>query len=294
MIRRASNSLAVGAREAGVRRVRPSRTALGAAVSRFERSVTATLETELASLAEAARHLDNLGAPYRKLIGQDRRALASARSLLKVTERTHKRRADAIRKGVFPEPATAFDFTADPGWQMLAPPYDVSWRTGGGFGDKSDGKLIVFVAEGFSAAGVGVFLSVTTRSLVRFRPIAPYNDDWANIAFRGPASSKGGVGVLGYFNNDSAPFLDRRGSLWNDAQVPPNTGNGSGSGQLADRLWGDVLVLMDPGNTYLLWTWVWGMGHMSAADDRLSLSLAQITCRVPAIVVDAGPAPVVR
>ena len=100
--------------------------------------------------------------------------------------------------------------------------------------------------------------------------------------------------MLGYFNNDSAPFLDRRGSLWTDAQVPPNTGNGSGSGHLADRLWGDVLVLMDPGNTYLLWTWVWGMGHMSAVDDRLSLSLAQITCRVPAIVVDAGPAPVVR
>ena len=294
MIRKASNTLAVGAREAGLRRARPSRTALKSAVSRFEKSVTSALETELASLTETARHLGNLGAPIRKLIGQDRRALASARALQKATERAYKRRADAIRKGVFVEPATAFDFTADPGWQMLAPPYDVSWGTGAGFGDKSDGKLIVLVADGFSAAGVGVFLSVTKRSLVRFRPIAPYNDDWANIAFRGPASSKGGVGVLGYFNNDSTPFLDRRGSLWNDAQIPPNTGNGSGSGQLADLLWGDVLVLMDPGNTYLLWTWVWGMGHMSAADDRLSLSLAQITCRVPAIVVDAGPAPVVR
>lgn len=294
MIRRASISLAIAARQSGLKRVRPSRKALDAAVSRFEKSVSTALETELASLTDTARHLGNLSAPIRKLIDRDRRAVASVKALHKKTEREHKRRVDAIRKGIFEEPATAFDFMANPGWQMLAPRYDVSWGTGAGFGDKSDGKLIVLIAEGFSAAGVGVFLSVTKRSLVRFRPIAPYNYNWGNVAFRGPASSKGGVGVLGYFNNDAQPFLDRRGFLWNDAQVPPNAGNGSGSGHLADLLWGDVLVLMDPGNTYLLWTWVWGMGHMSAREDRLSLSLAQITCRVPAIVVDAGPAPVIR
>ena len=277
-----------------MKRVRPSRKALVVAVSRFEKSVTAALETELASLTDTARHLDYISAPIRKTIDQDRRALSSAKALQKIAEKAHKRRVDAIRKGVFEEPATAFNFTADPGWQVLAPPYDVSWGTGAGFGDKSDGKMFALIGDGLSAAGVGVFLSITKRSLVRFRPIAPYNYNWGNIAFRGPASSKGGVGVLGYFNNNSQPFLDRRGSLWIDSQVPPNTGNGSGSGHLADRLWGDVLILMDPGNTYLLWTWVWGMGRMSAQENRLSLSLAQITCRVPAIVVDAGPAPVIK
>ena len=125
-----SNRLVIRSRENRLRRVRPSASALREAVARFEKTVTSTLETELASVTENARHLDNLGAPVRKLIGQDRRALASARALRRVTERTHKQRTDAIRKGVFPEPATAFDFTADPGWQMLAPPYDVSWRTG--------------------------------------------------------------------------------------------------------------------------------------------------------------------
>jgi hypothetical protein len=275
-------------------RMKPTKKVLDAALSRFERSVTATLETELASLSETARHLDNISAPARKLLEQDRRAIASAKALYKSTEAAHKKRVDAIRKGIFAEPATAFNLTADPGWQMLAPRYDLSWGTGAGFGDKFDGKLFVLVADGFSAAGVGVFLSVTKRSLVRFRPIAPYNYDWGNIAFRGPASSKGGVGVLGYLNNSPQPFFDRQGLLWNDAQIPPNTGNGRGSGHLVDRLWGEPLIVMDPGNTYLMWTWVWGMGRMFTQEDRLSLSLAQITCRVGAIVVDAGPVPVIK
>lgn len=294
MSRKASKSRVSTTREAALKRVKPSRKVLAAAVSRFEASVTAALETELASLTDTARHLENVSAPIRKLLDQDRRALSSVKALHKITERAHKQRVDAIRKGIFEEPATAFNFTADPGWQMLAPPYDVSWGTGAAWGDKFDGKLIALIGDGFSAAGVGVFLSVTKRSLVRFRPIAPYNYDWGNIAFRGPASSKGGVGVLGYVSTNSQPFLDRRGSLWADAQIPPNSGNGSGSGQLADRLWGDVLITMDPGNTYLLWTWVWGMGRMSATEERLSLSLAQITCRVPAIVVDAGPVLVIK
>lgn len=294
MARKASRSFAVPARESALKRVRPSRKLLDSAVSRLEKGVTAALDGEFAALAGTARHLENLGAPIRKLVDRDRRARASARALFTLAERAHKRRVDAIRKGLFEEPATTFNFTADPGWQMLAPPYDLAWGTGAAFGDKFSGKLLALVGDGFSAAGVGVFLTVTKRSLVRIRPIAPYNFDWGNIAFRGSASSKGGVGVLVYANSDPRPVVDRRGSLWNDAQVPPNSGHGSGSGHLADRLWGDVLVLMEPGGTHLVWTWIWGIGRMSASEERLSLSLAQITCRVPAIVVDAGPVPVIR
>jgi hypothetical protein len=263
-------------------------------VSRLETSITAVIESELAAMHETARHLDNISAPIRKLIDADRRALASVKALHKTATKDHDVRVEAIRKGIASEATTAFDFTTNPGWQVLTPPYDIGWRTGAGFADKSAGELIVFVGDGFSAAAVGVFLTVTKRSLVRVRPIAPFDFNWANIAFRGPASSKGGVGMLGYFNRDPQPFLDRRGSLWSDAKVPPNSGNGSGSGQLADRLSGDVLILMEPGNTYLVWAWAWGAGHMTAQEDSLSLSLASITCRVPLIVVDAGPAPVVN
>jgi hypothetical protein len=293
IVKKTLKSRATVTREAALKRVRPPRKVLDAAVSRFEKSVTAALESDLSSITNNARHLENVTAPLGVLIGNDRRAIASMKALYKIADDAHTRRVDAIRKGIVEEPATTFNFTADPGWQMLAPPYDVSWGTGAAFGDKFDGKLLALIGDGFAAAGVGVFLSVTKRSLVRFRPIAPYGYDWGNFAFRGPASSRGGVGMLGYINNSSQPFLDRRGSLWTDTQVPGNTGNGSGSGQLADRLWSDVM-LMDPGNTYLLWTWVWGMGRMSAQEERLSLSLAQITCRVAAIVVDAGPVPVIR
>jgi len=294
MIRRKSKSAGIAGVDSVLKRIKLSRKIFDAAVSRFETTVTGVLESELASMSETARHLDNVSAPIRTLIDGDRRAIASVKSLHKISEEKHRRHVEAIRKGIIAGPSTAFNFTADPGWQMLAPPYDVNWGTGAAFADKADGKMTVLVGDGFSAAGVGVVLSVTRRSLVRVRPIAPYHYDWGNIAFRGPASSKGGLGVLAYFNRDAQPFLDKRGHLWSDSQLPPNTGNGKGSGHLADTLSGDVLITMDPGNNYLVWTWAWGMGHMTAQEDRLSLSLAQISCRVPAIVVDAGPALVIR
>ena len=35
----------------------------------------------------------------------------------------------------------------------------------------------------------------------------------------------------------------------------------------ADKLYGDVLIPMDPGSTYLVWTWAWGSGYMRAEEE---------------------------
>ena len=278
-----------------VTRVTPSDKLLATSVLHIEQKITAELEREFKSIQESTQHLANAVAPMRALIEQDHRAVTSLDALHKLAKEEQQRRVEVFKQATTPELVRTFSFTANPGFNVLVPPYDVEWSTGVGpfvKADKASGELVCSITHGFVAAAVGVFLSSPVKASVRFSPVAPFSYTWTHFPFRGPTSGKGGVGVLAYCNEDKQPFLENGVLLWNDSRdFPAPIASGSGDSFVSAALPRYVLMMMEPGNTYLVWVWCWEMAHNSTTDGHEGLVLDEIRCTVPFIVVDAGPPP---
>jgi hypothetical protein len=167
-------------------------------------------------------------------------------------------------------------------------------------------------ANGFSGAGVGLYLSSPTPADVTVTP----NDDYgfSNLVF-GPTPSlfsQGGLGITVYLNEDKSPIFlrlvqlwDNRGNIYTGPLVRDDRGNvvrlpddaGTGTGSIAAAAspptpgtfripLAPILLRLQPGNRYLMWVWCWQRIH-SRMDEATYFSALDV--RMPAVTVCAGP-----
>jgi hypothetical protein len=266
------------------------------AVSQLRDTIKKSSEKERRSIQEVHRHLFNAGAPIRKLLESNQKALSAVKSLQKTALKDHHRRIKAFKHANVPQISTRdFTFPSTPGFSIIVPPYDVAWQTGAGFSDKT-GSFEVIIGNDFSAAAVGVSISSPVRTLVRFAPEAPFSYAWSDVSFGAPTTTTGGVGIVAFLPNNPRPVLEERCTLWNDTRgwVAGDYNNGSGASFVAAALPGDFLLLMEADVQYLVWTWCFGSAVMVTQGQYLSLTLSEIQGQIPFIALDPGPVPYVR
>ena len=273
---------------------------LEASISTFQQKMAAELEGELRSIKDQVRHSANITAPLRTLIAHDARAKASLDALYQHSRQEEERRLLAAADLRTPR-LTTFEFTAQPGFQMIVPPYDLDWSNKPSayplYGaNKTLGHIKVFALDGVLSAAVGVFLSSPVRSLVNISPFAPFTYQWSGFDYNVPAWIRGSVGVVVY-GEGTLPAYDFRAEVWNARlDYPGQRDSGSGSSTVGRELPRDVLITMEPDVLYQLWVWCCIVAHSQASETEGTggLALGQIDCHVPFMVIDAGPAPIVR
>jgi hypothetical protein len=185
-------------------------------------------------------------------------------------------------------PLLKFEVQVTPGFGIIVPPYDVDWWTGAAWADRNDGEFGALIIDGYAASGVGVFLSSAEKTGVWVRPLTPFNYRWMNWPFRAPTSSRGGIGMLAYRDGGTYPFADLRTTLWNDSRtVSMPIGSDMGSGYFASSLPANGLQFnVEPGSTYLIWLWCWGVAQSSTAAGHEGVVLSAIQPHALLFVVE--------
>jgi hypothetical protein len=124
---------------------------------------------------------------------------------------------------------------------------------------------------------------------------------WSGFDYNVPAWVRGSVGVVVYMNDDPRPAHDYQAELWNaHFDFAGYRAKGSGSSTVSAEIGRDVLISMEPDNSYLVWVWCAVVAHSQATvDDTASGGTAgfangSIDCEVPFMIIDAGPANYVR
>jgi hypothetical protein len=205
--------------------------------------------------------------------------------------------------------ARKFDLTVPTGNTVLAPPYDKEWGEGlgFGFGATADGKFLLFNPEPntTSGAGIGIFLNVTSDSLVSVIPQGTYEWAWLTTEDIPGGWTKGGLAATVYQDANPAPIFSELATLWSAGNISTPSGfplNGqSGSGTLADavvagpsgifgtQLYAPITLSLQPGSNYLVWIWAWALGNVP---DGLPF-VAVMSVSVPMISLSASPPPVI-
>lgn len=197
--------------------------------------------------------------------------------------------------GALRQPLIPLDFRVSAGSRIVGTPYDVEWQVGGGvaFGARQDGSALTFSKLGFSAAGIGFYLSSPRRFSVAVTPLGGYDFNWFAVENLPRLRSRGGMGVTVYANNDPSPVHSRQPVLWSLSGATKFTG-GSGSGRVADAAsppvgfgpvpLAPVMLELDPSVRYLVWVWCWQTKNIDADE-----FLAFLRFSMPLVMIDAGP-----
>ncbi len=194
-----------------------------------------------------------------------------------------------------------FEITVPGGSRIFGPPYDAEWQEGGGqaFGSRIDGTLITVSTPGFSAAGVGFYLSAPEPYLAAVTPQGNYEWNWASFADLPWLRSRGGLGLAVYVDGEPQPAVSRQAQLWSVSGVSVFSG-AQGSGRIADAAspafgfgpvpLAPVLIQMVPGSRYLVWVWGWQVTTADSASGFIAFS----KLKMPLVTVEAGPPLVIR
>jgi hypothetical protein len=190
----------------------------------------------------------------------------------------------------------AFDFTVPSGSRVFGPPYDREWAEGNGiaFGGRVDGKAITIPKKnGFSAAGIGFYLTTNEPVLAAITPQGTYDWNWnafKNLPF---ARSRGGMGITIYTNSEPQPTLSRQPVLWSASGMTAFSGQ-KGSGRIAEAAspafglgtvpLAPALVNMVPGSRYLVWVWCWQTSQLEEDDGFIAF----LSFSMPSVTIDAG------
>lgn len=187
---------------------------------------------------------------------------------------------------------------------VVAPPYDREWSEGLGlaFGGRVDGKAITLPKEnGFSAAGIGFYLTTNEPVAAAITPQGTYDWNWSafeNLPF---ARSKGGMGITIYTDSEPQPTLSRQPVLWSASGMTAFSGQ-TGSGRIAEAaspafpdMFGSVplaptLVNMVPGSRYLVWVWCWQTSQLE--EDDAFIAFLQFS--MPFVTIAASPPILIR
>ncbi len=199
-------------------------------------------------------------------------------------------------------PNHTLEFTLPLGDRIIAPPYDVEWVTGVGFPFvKYDGKLMTFGTgdKGYSASGVGVFLTTEVPAFVTVTPMGTYDFSWASLGDYPALRSFGGLGGALYAGGDATPAHSSIATLWRVAGAHQFQG-AQGSGRITDAVGavtplGNIPVFpisfnMQPGTRYLLWVWAWEAGSNVAGTAFISY----MRVVMPFLTVRAAPPVILR
>ncbi|PSB20695.1 hypothetical protein C7B65_07310 [Phormidesmis priestleyi ULC007] len=190
-----------------------------------------------------------------------------------------------------------FDFTVPSGTRVFGPPYDREWSEGNGFsfGGRVDGKAITIPKRnGFSAAGIGFYLTTNEPVLAAITPQGTYDWNWSafeNLPF---ARSRGGMGITIYTNSEPQPTMSRQPVLWSASGMTTFSGQ-KGSGRIAEAAspafglgtvpLAPALINMVPGSRYLVWVWCWQTSQLEE-DDAF---IAFLSFSMPFVTIDASP-----
>ncbi|HKO47837.1 MAG TPA: hypothetical protein VJV79_08940 [Polyangiaceae bacterium] len=193
-------------------------------------------------------------------------------------------------------PATTFKLTVQSGTKVFGPPYDQDWSEGSGFGNSarfSGRALTINKDDGFSAAGVGFYLTTTETVLAAIRPQGNYDWNWAAFGDLPSARSRGGMGLTIYTDGQQQPTLSHQPVLWSVSGVTTLAGD-KGSGQIAAAAspafglgtipLAPALLQMSPGSTYLVWVWTW---QIAQGTDGPFIAFSKFD--MPLVTIDAGP-----
>jgi hypothetical protein len=192
-------------------------------------------------------------------------------------------------------PSTTFDYTVPTGSRIIGPPYDVDWSEGaGGVFSRFEGSCFTFSIEGFSASGVGFYLSSDEPMLTAITPVGNYDWNWFSLQDLPFLRSRGGLGVAIFADGGPQPVMSRQPVLWSLNGVLKFTGQ-SGSGRIADAAsittgFGPIrlapaLLNMVPGSSYLVWLWLWQI----ARSLKHTAVMASSKFEMPFVTIDAGP-----
>jgi len=194
-------------------------------------------------------------------------------------------------------PLKAFDFTVPTGSRVFGPPYDRDWSEGNGVGvfSRFDGKAYTIPkANGFSAAGIGFYLTTNEPALAAITPQGTYDWNWSSFADLPFARSRGGMGITIYTNSEPQPTMSRQPVLWSASGMTLFSGQ-KGSGQIADAAspafglgtvpLAPALVNMVPGSRYLVWVWCWQTSRLEKDDGFIAF----LSFFMPFVTIDAGP-----
>jgi hypothetical protein len=196
-------------------------------------------------------------------------------------------------------PKEAFDFTVPSGSRVFGPPYDLDWSEGNGVGflSRFDGQVYTIPkANGFSAAGIGFYLTTNEPVLAAITPQGTYKWNWSGVKEQPFLRSMGGMGITIYTNSDQQPTMSRQPVLWSISGIPTMFLGDTGSGRIADAAspafglgtvpLAPALLNMVPGSRYLVWVWCW---QTSQLEEEESGFIAFLSFLMPFVTIDAGP-----
>lgn len=205
-------------------------------------------------------------------------------------------------------PMKTFDFTVPTGSRVFGPPYDLDWAEGNGiaFGGRVDGKVnTIPTRNGFTAAGIGFYLTTNEPSLAAITPQGTYEWSWLALENLPFARSRGGMGITIYTNAEPQPTMSRQQVLWSvsgmistNSTVPWSGQNGSGRiADAASPAFGlgtvplaPALLNMVPGSRYLVWVWCWQTSQLEQDDSFIAF----LGFSMPFVTINAGPPIVIR
>ena len=189
----------------------------------------------------------------------------------------------------------AFDYIVPSGSRVFGPPYDREWSEGNGiaFGARFDGKALTLPkANGFSAGGIGFFLTTNEPVLAAITPQGTYDWNWSSFGDLPFVRSRGGMGLTIY--RDGQLAYSRQAVLWSVSGATTFSGQ-KGSGRIADAAspafgFGAVplapaLLNMEPGSQYLVWVWCWQTATLQPNDPFIAF----MSFHMPFVSIDAGP-----
>lgn len=276
-------------------RMTPPEALLTTSTLHFKQKMSADAEREKYSIENRVEHLAKITTPLRRLIEQSPDAVTSLKVLHQFAKEEKQQRTQIFKERAALRSPQTLSFTANYGFQIIAPPYDLEWHHGDyASARRNTGEIFANSIIGDGTAAIGVFFSSPVRSLVRVAPFAPLAYDWSVIAYDVPVVTRGSVGIVVYINGNPRPAFDYRANLWDTyLNFPPLSRDGaSGSSTVGEALSRHVLITVEPGNTYLLW--IWCSVYSSAREGHLSFDGGYINCDIPFMVVDAGPPPLLR
>jgi hypothetical protein len=190
-----------------------------------------------------------------------------------------------------------FDFKIPNGSEIFGLPYDLDWSVGNGiaWSARADGKVISIPSDtGFSAGGIGFYLTTAQPALVSITPQGAFDYSWSSFADLPFARSRGGMGLTIYEDSNPEPMLNHQPVLWSVSGAKQFTG-AKGSGQIADAAspafgFGTVplapaLLDMVPGKRYLAWVWCWQISQLHSNDPFIAF----LQFSMPFVSVFSGP-----
>jgi hypothetical protein len=199
-------------------------------------------------------------------------------------------------------PLIPLTISLSPGNRLMSPPYDVDWSSGSGIGflSRYDGDLYSVGNDGFSGAGVGMFLETSTPVAVALTPIGTQRYSWFTMSGFTNTFSRGGLGVLVYQVGNPTPLALREVTLWDISGGRASYSGDTASGSIADAAspasgFGPIplaplLFDMQPGIKYLFWVWIWQFLRELGSGDFFAIQDAHVSL----IESSAGPQTIIH